>query len=138
MGYANRLIEYAHKIGKNTADFTVNDLAAFMKEWMRQPTKQEIAKMTPQQRAEYNKDVANMKKWKEEEAEQKALKAAVEVVHDEETAPEVVAEMGLTQKDVNALVWALEQIFENYDLTDTEQEASLTELHNGLKDLVTV
>jgi UDP-N-acetyl-D-mannosaminuronate dehydrogenase len=141
MGYAEKIIAYAHKINKNTAEFTVKDLCAFMKEWMRPPTKQEIAKMNPAQRAEYNKDLANMKKWREEETIAKKKKEDMmkntEVAQDEVGVEEaeIVVEMGLVQADVNALVWALQQIYENYELEGTVHDEPLKGLYSGLKDL---
>ena len=143
MGYAEKIIAYAHKINKNTAEFTVKDLCAFMKEWMRQPTKQEIAKMTPAQRAEYNKDLANMKKWREEEIIAKKKKEEMmkntEVAQDEVGAEEaeIVVEMGLTQEDINAFVWALKQVIDNYDLTGSLYEKPIMDIHDNLQELVT-
>jgi hypothetical protein len=61
------IVEYAHKIGKNTAEFTVNDLAAFMKWWLKQPQRRDILEATAAQRKVYEADVAAMKQWREDQ-----------------------------------------------------------------------
>lgn len=120
MGYAEELIKYAHKIEKNTAEFTVNDLATFTKGWVQQ--------MTPAQRAEFNKDVKAMAAWR--------ANAKVEApVEEAEVEAEVVVEIGFTQADVNALYWALSTIFETYELEGSVHDEPLKGLVNGLKDL---
>jgi hypothetical protein len=134
------MVEYAHKIGKNTAEFTVSDMVNYMKWWMKQPDKgggkkvtpderEEFMKdpnkrMTPQQRKEYEKDVAAMKKYREETTEE----TTEEVVSEEE----VVCSMELTRVDVDALLWALNEVFENYDLTGTTYDNALASLKEGL------
>ena len=108
------IIEYAHKINKNTAEFTVNDLVAFMKWWTKQPVRKDILTM----RSEY------MQKNKKTEVKQVA-----------QAEPEVVCEMGLTQADIDALKWALNEIFQNYELLGTTYEKPLTELNENLNSL---
>jgi hypothetical protein len=149
MAYANKIIEYAHKIEKNTADFTVKDLQAFMKIWMK-----EKSSVTPEQRTVYNQDVAAMKIWRENEKMAKhttgkfkdaqmsrlselGIESPINdgkeeiIIH----AEEVVCDMGLTRADVIALQWALSKIFEDYDLTNSEMEVPLKALLESLESI---
>jgi len=148
------LIEYAHKIGKNTADFTVNDLAAFMKWWLKEKPRKDLLKVTPEQRVGYNKDLAAMNKHREEEKVRKHTTKKFEdaqtsrlaergiespindgeeeiIIHPEN---EVVCELALSRVDVDAMLWALNEIFENYDLTGTIHDIALKEIQGILEN----
>jgi hypothetical protein len=150
------LIEYAQKIGKNTADFTVKDMINFTKEWVRQEIREDLVKMTPEQREEYNRDIVNMKQWRGEQGmsknSQKMKDAAtsrlsvnlndqeliddgmaIEAQEESEQENEVVCEIGLTKTDIEALLWALHEIFENYDLTGTVHDLALKGLQEALE-----
>lgn len=123
------IIEYAHKIKKNTAEFTVNDLVAFMKWWVKQPVRKDILAM----KNEYvQKNKSSNKKVDQEMIDDG------EAIEEQEEAQEesaVVAEMTLTQLEVDALKWALGEIFANYDLDESEYNAPLTEMKESLDSL---
>ncbi len=126
MGRPFPIVEYAHKINKNTSEFTVNDLVAFMKWWTKQPQRKDILAM----RNEYIQKGAKTGRFTN-------TKAIVEVESDEKEVVEsdVVAELGLTQIDVDALKWALGEIFSTYDLKGTAYEKPLTEFKVSLDSL---
>lgn len=124
------IIEYAHKIKKNTAEFTVNDLVAFMKWWVKQPVRKDILAM----KNEYvNKQKNKMGSNKVHQDIDNIVEPPEEEQEQEQSA--VVAEIGFTQLDIDAMKWALAQIFENYDLTDSAYETPLTELKESLDSL---
>ena len=54
------------------------------------------------------------------------------MIHGEEEEV-VVCSMELTKVDVEALLWALHEIFENYDLTGTVHDLALKGLQEGLE-----
>lgn len=127
------IIEYAHKINKNTAEFTVNDLVAFMKWWTKQPVRKDILTM----RSEYMQKNKKTSKTVGNKVDQSNIDdgEAQEAQEEAQAEQEVVCEMGLTQLDIDALKWALHEIFQNYDLTDSTYEAPLTELNENLNSL---
>lgn len=122
------IIEYAHKIKKNTAEFTVNDLVAFMKWWVKQPVRKDILAM----RNEYKSKQSSNKKVDQDLIDDGEAEEAQEEAQEESA---VIAEMTLTQLEADALKWALTQIFENYDLTDSAYETPLTEMKESLDSL---
>lgn len=95
------IIEYARQIGKNTAEFTASDLSRFMRWWMKQPMREDL-----------------MKKYVSEQdfriAQQESQEAEQEV-EGEVDNNEVIAELGLTRKDVDALIWGLNELLRTYD-----------------------
>jgi len=149
MGYAEGIIEYAHKIGKNTAEFTVNDLVAFMKIWM----KKGVSAVTPEQRKVYNKDVLAMRVWREKEKMAKHTTKKFEEAHISRLAElgiespindgeeeivihkdsEVVCSMELTKVDVEALLFSIRRIFEDYEMEKHKYGVSLMSLKEGLE-----
>jgi hypothetical protein len=58
------IIEYAHKIGKNTSELTATDMIKFTKWWIKQPIRDDIVsmkvKVTPEQNIVYNQDKAKV------------------------------------------------------------------------------
>lgn len=146
------IVEYARKIGKNTADLTVKDMINFTKEWVRQEIREDLAKMTPAQREVYNKDVEGMKQWRKEGNKEMAKHTTVSfqqaqtsrlaergiespINNGEEEimiyTDEVVAEMGLTQVDVDALKWVITMACADYELG--AMEIPLKELLEALE-----
>lgn len=133
------LVEYAKKIGKNTAEFTIKDLAGFMKWWLPQKQREDLIKMG----ANYKQDLAAMKKFREEGARvnQTEVSASEELAEALENGimkkvsgeSEIVCSMELTKIDVEALLWAINEIFENYDLTGSIHDLSLQSLKEGLE-----
>jgi hypothetical protein len=140
------IIEYAHKIGKNTAEFTVKDLVAFTRWWMQQPVRKDLfnnkggsgmkSELTPAQRVEYEKDKAKVQEYYRKQRENN-MKTPVDVnqIDDSEAQEEVVAELGLTKKDVEALKWVINQIFIDYDMNEHEYGASLQGINEVLEEV---
>ena len=120
MGRPFPIVEYAHKINKNTAEFTVNDLVAFMKWWTKQPVRKDILTM----RNEYKKTVGN--KVDQNNIDDGEAEEAVE------EQSEAVIELGLTQLDIDALKWALSRIMEDYELKGSSYGKPLLDLKQQL------
>ena len=146
MARAYPIVEYAQQIGKNTAELTVNDLCAFMKWWMKQKPRKDLLEGTDEQRKQYNKDVAAMKKFRA--AQQSRLPVnlndqeliddgmAVEMqlrVDEEGKCEEIVCSMELTALDVKALLFAIARVCADYEMAGHEFEPSLQSLQEGLE-----
>lgn len=102
------MVVYAHKIGKNTADFTTSDMVNFTRWWMKQPLDKEF--MMSANKNTYKKNNIS------EEAEQ--FKKAMDEVATEQ---EVVVEIGLTQQDINALVWGINELLTDYNFSGMQE-----------------
>lgn len=165
------IIEYAHKIGKNTAEFTASDFAKFMRWWMKQPVREDLV-MVDFKKALMNrkgaqtgrmqgkpgtvkevittKDVEtivikNNKKYASEQdyrlsvqdQEQvddgEAQEALEEAQQEEVDSTEVIAELGLTRKDVDALSWGLKELLTTYDF---HEWSDVGERLQGIKDVL--
>ena len=141
------IIEYAHKIGKNTTEFTLKDFAGFMKWWLKLPIWRGLVEGTPEQKEQYKRDLEAMNKWRKDETvnknqkyqqamQSRCIQPPDEVV--EEVESEIVAELGLTQQDVDALAWGIKTLLETFDFSElSEVEESLTNLGQALESLVT-
>lgn len=117
------IVEFAHMIGMNTADFGIKEMSAYTKWWMKQPVREDIV------------------------GKQQSYKAAMQsralehydpeqVSEDEEIR--IVADMGLTQQDIDALEWGIRQLLEMFDFSELpEHESSLKKLGDELEPLVT-
>jgi hypothetical protein len=157
------IVEYARKIGKNTAEFTTIDMVNFTRWWMKQPQRGELLEATAEQRKIYHQDVAAMKQWREDQKmgknTQKTKDAATsrlpkgmtdkermieedlqdgEVVDMdevvEEASAEVVCTMELTKQDVEALLFSISRTFEDYEMEeDHPHTISLLSLKEGLE-----
>jgi len=149
------LIEYAHKIGKNTAELTAVDMANFMKWYMKQPPRKDLMEGTAAQRKTYNQDVAAMKQWREEEKMGKHVTKKYEeaqtsrlaergiespindgeeeiIIHPEN---EIACSMELTKKDIAALLFSISRTFEDYEMEGHEYGVSLIQLKEGLEGI---
>lgn len=137
------IVEYAQKIGKNTAELTVNDLGKFMQWWMKQKPRKDLLKLTPEQRTQYNKDVAAMNKFRAAQTsrlnsnqvidmDQADDSIAEEMAEELAVEEEIVCSMELTALDVKALLFAIARVCEDYEMTGHEFEASLQSLQEGL------
>ena len=151
MSRPSPIIEYARKIGKNTAEFTVRDLQKFMQWYIKQPPRKDYMEATAAQRKMYEEDKKKVQEYHKEQnmANNKQYTNAMKsrltsnqvedmanVVMEEETpAEEIVCSMELTQIDVEALLWALHEIFENYDLTGSAHDLALSNLQKGLQGM---
>jgi phosphosulfolactate synthase (CoM biosynthesis protein A) len=123
------LVEYAQKIGKNTAELTAADMAKYMLWWMKQQPRKDILQMAKSY---------TTKKYKDAQTSRLAEQGIESPINDGEEeivihADETVCEMGLTKVDVDALLWALNEIFKEYDIEGTPYEASLKGLQEALK-----
>jgi hypothetical protein len=139
------IVQYAHIIGKNTAEFTVKDLTGFMKWWLTQPIRKDIVEATEAQRKVYEEDVRRTKLWKEDQKVRKhttkkyeeaqtsrlAERGIESPINDEEEEiiihpeNEVVCEIGLTKTDIMALLFSIKRTYADYDVEGTEYDASL-------------
>ena len=135
------IIEYAQKIGKNTAEFTVKDLAAFMKWWLKQAPREDLILVNSQQQAEYNKDLIAMNKYRAAQHSRlpiEVLEQGIESpINDGEEeivihADEIVCTMELNRKDVEALKWAIGAAMNDYN-ADEETEVTLKGLLEALE-----
>ena len=126
------IIEYSHMIEKNTAEFTLKDFAGFMKWWMKQPVREDLMS---KKSGSYNKAM-----------ESRALDVIDEHEHyNPEVLPdqpvEIVADMGLTQTEVDALSWGITQLLGIFDFGDDEEMLrigdALTKLGQELEPLTT-
>lgn len=154
------IVEYAHKIGKNTAEFTTKDLVAFMKWWMKEKPRKDLLnvtpkereefmadpnkRMTPKQRAQYNKDVEAMNKFRAAQTSRLNSDQVIDIEQaddriaqemQEEATNEVVVEMGLTALDIKALKWGLDVLLSDYDLEGTEFNVPLTGLKEAINEV---
>jgi hypothetical protein len=94
------------------------------------------SELTPAQRVEYEKDKAKVQEYYRKQRENN-MKTPVDVnqIDDSEAQEEVVAELGLTKKDVEALKWVINQIFIDYDMNEHEYGASLQGINEVLEEV---
>jgi len=133
------LIEYAQKIQKNTAEFTLKDFAGYMKWWLKQQPRKDLINM----KSNYKQDLAAMQKYRKEQAEATEVEVdsllSVDIIQDEEAeeteevSEDVVCTMGLTKEDVTALLFAISRVFEDYEMSEHEYGASLAGIKEGLE-----
>lgn len=131
------IIEYAHMIGKNTADFTVQDFIKFTKWWAGQEIREDLINMTPAQRIGYEKDLKAMKKFRDAQTSRLSAEKTYECVEEDreeaQVENEIIVEMGLARLDVEALKFALGQILTDYEMSEHEYGASLLSLKEALE-----
>jgi len=126
------LIEFAHKIKKNTAEFSTKDLAAFMKWWMKQPQRKDLVSMAKKYTAKSYQD-AQTSRLAELGIESPINDGKEEIVIH---TKEIVCSMELTRHDVDALMWALKCVLVDYSFEDAKNsiiETSLKSLLDGLE-----
>lgn len=129
------IIEYARSINKNTAEFTLKDFAVYMKWWLKQQPRKDLINM----KSNYKQDLAAMQKYRKEQTEE----VEVEIIQDEEVeetkeeieevSEDVVCTMGLTKEDVTALLFAINRVFEDYEMSTHEYGTSLAGIKEGLE-----
>ena len=115
------IVEYAHKIGKNTKDFTANDMVQFTRWWLKQATRKDILAMETQ-KTFLTKSNQTFKQFKEKYVGPVEEEAVVE-----NQEQEVVCEIGLTQEDVDALTWGLNELITTYDFSEHEEVGTILE-----------
>lgn len=127
------IIEYAHMIKKNTAEFTQKDFAGYMKWWLQQKPRRDLLEATEAQRKVYDEDVKKTQQWIKETEMAKQNKSA-EVEEVEVSAEETVCSMELTKIDVEALIFSIERTFAEYEMEEeSPYTISLKGLLEGLK-----
>jgi len=123
------IVEYAHKIGKNTTEFTTIDMVNFTKWWMKQPIKEGLVNMAKKYTTKKFQE-AQTSRLAEQGIESPINNGEEEIViHGED---EVVCSMELTKKDVKALLWAIDAAMNDYNV-EGEMGVSLTSLKEGLE-----
>ena len=126
------IIEYAHSINKNTAEFTLKDFAGYMKWWMKQPIREDLMSKA----RKYNDAMKSRVELTINDMAEVTVEQLVGVQSDE-----VVADMGLTQTEVDALSWGITQLLGIFDFGDDEEMLkigdSLTKLGQELEPLTT-
>lgn len=130
------IIEYSHMIGKNTAEFTVQDFIKFTKWWVRQEIREDLLTVTPEQRKAYEKDVQAMNKFRAAQMSRLPADKTAEDIEDEaveEVENEIIVEIGLTKIDIEALKFAIERILADYEMSEHEYGAALSDLLEALK-----
>jgi len=154
------IVEYAHKIGKNTAEFTASDMARFMRWWMKQPQRKDILAMKITKDNKTGKGKGGFEKFQQNKKQQVVEQDVVEqdgeleevtfdegmgvleegeVVEEEvvEQDIKVVVEIGLTKGDVEALKWGIEQLLETFDFSEMQDVGmnltGLQEVLNGIE-----
>lgn len=131
------LIEFAQSIGKNTAELTVNDLGKFMKEWIKQKPRKDLLNMSKR----YNTQAFQAAQMSRLPADRTAEDIEEEVVEVEEMTTEaegeVVCEVGFTQEDIDAVVWALNEVLTTYDFEGNDMGERLQALFDNLEGLRT-
>ena len=123
------LVEYAQKIQKNTAELTTSDMVKYMVWWMKQQPRKDLLAMAKSY---------TTKKYHDAQTSRLAEQGIESPINDGEEeivihTDEVVCEIGLTRVDIDALLWALHEIFENYDLTGTVHDLALKGLQEVLE-----
>lgn len=134
------IVEYARKIGKSTADFTAIDFVNFMKWWMKQPIRKDLIMVDFNKHLKKNGFEASQQKKhgkfpvdQEMVDESEVEEMTEEMMQDEADSTEVVCELGLTKKDVQALVWGLNELLTTYDFHEwSEVGETLTNLKEAL------
>jgi hypothetical protein len=134
------IIEYAHKIGNNTKDFTVNDMVKFTKWWMKQPVREDLLKMgkikySPKAKPTVivAEDVNEEEMGFEDVDEvQEEVQVEEETSGEEQVEEEVALQIGLSAQDVEALKWAINQVCEDYDMSEHEYGIVL----NNIKEVL--
>ena len=124
------IVEYSHIINKNTAEFTLKDFAGFMKWWIKQPVREDLMS---KKSGSYNKAMESRIPVDVEQIDDGEVQELVEQV----VSDEIVVDMGLTQREVDALSWGIIELLGTYDFSEMpEVEDSLTRLEQELKPLV--
>ena len=131
------LVEYAQKIGKNTAELTANDMAKFTVWWMAQQPRKDILAMAKSYTTKKYQD-AQTSRLAEQGIESPINDGEEEIVIHNEN--EIVCTMELTQRDVEALKWALKCVLVDYSFEDAKNsiiETSLKSLLEGVEGMET-
>ena len=125
------IIEYAHKIGKNTAEFTASDMSRYTAWWIKQPVREDLMS---KKSGSYNKAMESRIPVDVEQIDDGEVQELAEQV----VSDEIVADMGLTQIEVDALSWGITELLRTYDFSEMlEVGEALTKLGQELEPLMT-
>lgn len=131
------IVEYARKIGKNTAEFTASDMANFVSWWMKQPIRKDLTmglKITKNGFEKFQQKKHGSTPTDIEQVEESEVEELIEEEQEEQVEEtEVVCELGLTKNDVRALEWALAEVLEKYDFHEWSQTGEALE---GIKKVL--
>ena len=125
------LVEYAQKIGKNTAEFTAVDMAAFMRWHMSQPQREDLLNMAKKYTTKKFQD-AQTGRLAEQGID---IEQDDNIIEDIQEEVVVVCSMELTRVDVSSLIWGLEILLNEYDLEENEMGITFKTLLEGLKEV---
>lgn len=125
------IVEYAHKIGKNTAEFTASDMSRYTAWWIKQPVREDLmSKKSKGYNAAMRSQLSGIP--------EKYLEQPDEGVIERVAQDEIVADMGLTQIEVDALSWGITELLETYDFSEMlEVGEALIKLGQELESLTT-
>ena len=124
------LIEFARSIQKNTAEFTLGDFAKYMKWWMKQPQRKDLLAMSKK----YTDAIKSRVPVDVEQVDDSIADEEREKYQEHGDIDAVVAELQLTQTDVDALLWGITQLLEQYDFSQMiEIGVSLVSMKEGLE-----
>ena len=125
------IVEYAHKIGKNTAEFTASDMSRYTAWWIKQPVREDLMS---KKSGSYNKAMESRIPVDVEQIDDGEVQELAEQV----VSDEIVADMGLTQVEVDALSWGITELLGTYDFSEMlEVGEALTKLGQELEPLMT-
>jgi len=125
------ICEYSQMIGKNTAELTAADMAKFMVWWIKQPSRvEELMNMAKKYSTKKFQD-AQTSRLAEQGIESPINDGEEEIIVHEDN--EAVCSMELTRVDVEALIFAIERVFADYELEGHVHGVSLESLLVGLK-----
>ena len=128
------IVEYAHLIHKNTAEFTVKDLAGFMRWWVGQPERKDLLNMSRKYDAAMKSRLTSEQVADIEQADDAIAEDMLQQMGEDEC--QIICEMGLTQVDIDALLWALNVVNGEYALLiDDPMGNSLLNLKESLEAL---
>lgn len=157
------IVEYAHKIGKNTAEFTSTDMVRFQAWWMKHPSKVIVEAGIKKQLKRVVAIHQQSEKIKQEERMGTTIKSVKlqaaqtsrlpvdimgenitnaieemveEYVEDTKSKEnETVCSMELTRADVISLIWGLQTLLNEYDFEGNDMSLTFNSLLEGLRDV---
>ena len=147
------IVQYAHKIGKNTADLTTMDMVHFTKWWVSQPQSVEVLqamKAQQQRAAKIGKEIQSYKKednmakhtttsYKNAQMSRLAEWGNESPINDGQeeiiVLNKTICSIDLVKTDVDDLIWGLEALLNEYDLEEHRAGITFKSLLQGLKEV---
>jgi len=133
------IVKYARMIKKNTAEFTANDMAKFMKWWVKQPTDKGVLAMGRTIKAQSKKEIT-VDKGNGKSRTKVTLNELKDVdmsdvemeSNEEQVVEEAVLDLALTQQDIDALIWGIETLLREFTY-EGEMESTKETLQSFLE-----